>query len=405
MRRLVCTIAASATLVLARTTTPPIAIRSGQPLASPRGGPLIPWLHGGAVGLQPLLAAKAAADDAHRRGAVGPAAQAYRDALKLAVAVAATPEDADAAEARFQCRRSLAMCYLKLGDPRAAVRECTELLGQAAALPGTAPAPGAAMLGSALVLRARALRRAGRPAEARADLDRAERAGVLPAGGADAAVAGELRATLDREAARGALACPTADLLPDADLPPPLPAAFDFALRAPAPAARTSMRAAPGAPSAAGQSGLGIGGAPSGLLGSVLGGLGGAGGAGNFTAAALELVATTLRRLQEPATAAAAAALAAQVTPELVATLLVSAGVAGGDSAARAASLCAFAHHFTEPRIRKYAGLACRGLAVAQKIRAFLAWWHKCVERASILFSSAHLSPPSPDLPRPPPPF
>jgi hypothetical protein len=154
----------------------------------------------------------------------------------------------------------MALCHLKANEVAPALAHCTALLHAASPAPtsrghsegGRVPSASvsSSVVHRALVLRARALRRGGRPAEARGDLDRADRVAALLQGGAQGALAGgecdesvavaaALRAALSAEKGtpgsapgKAAVAAGSAALLRDSDLPPSLPASFEADMEA-----------------------------------------------------------------------------------------------------------------------------------------------------------------------------
>lgn len=290
------------------------------------------------------------------------------------------------------------------------------------------------MVGRALLLRARALRRAGRPKEALADLEIAERVGSFTArssgddgeeaeeAAAARSTAAALRTALTKELASGELACPKAERLPSEELAAlRLPPRFEedlaeAAASAQAAADQTARVGAPlggvggssgmdmgslfgaasGSSSDGGLGGLaslmgaggGAGGMGAGGMSSMLEGLmgsgklpgansGGLGGGGNLTAMVSSMAAAALTRLKDPAQAASIAALASQASPPMIEALLSAGGVAGEQSPMIAAKLSGFLTSLTADRIVKYASAADRALVVGKKASAAWKWWRK----------------------------
>ena len=295
------------------------------------------------------------------------------------------------------------------------------------------------MVGRALLLRARALRRAGRPEEALTDLEAAERIESLVArssgdgvdngeeaeeAAAARATAKALRTALSKELVSGELACPKAERLPSEELAAlALPPRFEEDLAeaaASAAQAAAEQGARVGAPLGAGGSssgfdmgslfgaasgsssdsglgglaslmaaGSGAGGMGGGGMGSMLEGLMGSGklpganggglggGGGNLTAMVSSMAMAALARLKDPAQAASIAALASQASPPMIEALLSAGGVAGEQSPLIAAKLSGFFTSLTADRIVKYASAADRALVLGKKASKAWKWWRK----------------------------
>lgn len=338
------------------------------------------------------------ADEHHQRGDLALAVEAYRQAMDELAPLGDLPADSRGREQlalTHQCRLSMALCLIKLGDMKSAVAETTQLLT-------SRPRASVAIRSRSLYQRARALRRCGRPKEATNDLKLAIK--MAPMCSSDQATfvkCKSLLATIEQEIEEGTTLQGAPGLAED-EVPAPLNEhdelgdMEDLLDRANSgfPGFGSFPPGGPlgfGAPSTGVLStGPGAGLASLGALGG-LGGLEGLGGLGGMDAAQMAntflgeggelgkklsgLGETVLKKLKEPQTAETLCRVLKATPRPVIQNVLVSLNVPEAER--RAERLHGFCASLTPLGVAKFVKITERGVTTVKWIAKFNKWWRK----------------------------